>query len=309
MTDQITEFKNRIDLYNKREEKTKIFYKINESLKEHTTFRIGGNASLFLSVKDAASMLTVLKLAAETGVRSFILGRGSNVLFSDAGFNGIIISTSELNHVSVEDCRVTASAGAAMSSAAREAMENSLEGMEFLYGIPGSCGGGVYMNAGAYTGEMAYIVESTTYIDREKLEICTINNAEHKFAYRESVFKHINAVIIESTFKLKNGSREEIEFKMNDFIKRRTQKQPLEYPSAGSVFKRYPGRYTAQMIDEAGLKGYSVGGAQVSEKHAGFIINRGNATCDDVLKLIDIVKNRILKLYGIEIECEIIHVS
>ena len=281
----------------------------NESMRLHTTFKIGGRAGMYVRPGDTDSLIHTVSAAEELGVRIFIMGNGSNLLFDDGGFDGVVISTEKMNSVMIDGEYLTAGAGAMLSSCAVSARDNALSGMECLYGIPGTVGGAVFMNAGAYGGEMKDIVIRTEYYDRAEKRIKTIEGDEHSFGYRESIFRHNEGVILSSTFKLKKDATEEINARMADYKGRRISKQPLEYPSAGSTFKRYPGRYTAQMIDEAGLKGLSVGGAQISEKHAGFVINRGGATSDDVLKLINTVKERIRELYGIDIECEVIYVS
>ena len=219
------------------------------------------------------------------------------------------MSTEALNKISIEGNTVIAESGAMLTLCAASARDAGLSGMECLYGIPGSIGGAVYMNAGAYGGEMSDIVVETTYLDIDTLEVKTIACEEHGFGYRKSVFCKSNSIILETVMKLKADDIQNINNKMNEYKRLRIEKQPLEYPSAGSTFKRYPGRYTAQMIDEAGLKGYTVGGAQVSEKHAGFVINKGGATCKDVLELISVIKNKIKKLHDIEIETEVIYVK
>jgi len=283
--------------------------KYDESLSRHTTFRIGGNADLYLIPHSVDALVDVIRTVRDSGVKFYVLGNGSNVLFDDAGFSGAVISTSGLVNVKVDGDAVTADAGATLASVCKAARDSSLEGLEFAYGIPGSVGGAVFMNAGAYGGEMAHVLRESTYLDLDDLSVYTITNAEHNYGYRESVYKHTRRVILSATFELKAGIHDEISEKMNDFMNRRVTKQPLEFPSAGSVFKRYPGRYTGQMIEEAGLKGYTIGGAQVSEKHAGFIINIGGATADDVNALIRYIKEKILEIFGCELECEMIYIK
>ena len=283
--------------------------KYNESLSRHTTFRIGGQADLYLVPRDVNAFCDVMRIVADSGVRFYILGNGSNLLFDDSGFSGVVISTSALSGVDVCGSTITASAGATLASVCKAARDNSLEGLEFAYGIPGSVGGAVFMNAGAYGGEISQVLSSSTYLDLSDMTVHTITNPEHEYGYRESVYKHTNRVILSATFELRIGDREEIAARMSDYMDRRVTKQPLEFPSAGSVFKRYPGRFTGQMIEEAGLKGYTIGGAQISEKHAGFIINRGGATAEDVLSLIRYIKEKILEIYGCELECEMIYVK
>lgn len=278
-----------------------------EKLSSHTTFRIGGDASLFVSPADEDQLIGVISYLEKNGIRYFLLGKGSNVLFDDAGYDGAVVSTSKLDKISVCGNEITAQCGASFTYLASVAAENSLSGLEFAYGIPGSVGGAVFMNAGAYGSETAAVLKSSRYLDISDCTVKTLPLEEHLFGYRDSVFRHRRFIHLSSVFALQAGDKAQIRAHMNELMQRRRDKQPLEYPSAGSVFKRYPGRYTAQMIDEAGLRGLYVGGAQVSEKHAGFIVNKGNATSSDVIALVGKVREAIRDKYGIEIECEIIH--
>ena len=278
-----------------------------EMLSSHTTFRIGGDASLFVSPADEDQLIGVISYLEKNGIRYFLLGKGSNVLFDDAGYDGAVVSTSKLDKISVGGNEITAQCGASFTYLASVAAGNSLSGLEFAYGIPGSVGGAVFMNAGAYGSETAAVLKSSRYLDISDCTVKTLPLEEHLFGYRDSVFRHRRFIHLSSVFALQAGDKAQIRAYMNELMQRRRDKQPLEYPSAGSVFKRYPGRYTAQMIDEAGLRGLSVGGAQVSEKHAGFIVNKGNATSSDVIALVGKVREAIRDKYGIEIECEIIH--
>ncbi len=287
-----------------------VAYLTDEPMSLHTTFKIGGAAKVYVTPSDEDALSRAYTAAKDSGLRVTVLGKGSNVLFDDEGYNGVVISTLRLDTISCGGDMIACFAGYSMTSLARYAAERSLAGLSFAYGIPGSVGGAVYMNAGAYNGEVANVLFGSCYLDTNDGKIKTLDAEGHAFAYRYSSFKdHPERIILSSAFKLTHGDPDEIKAEMNDFMERRRTKQPLEFPSAGSVFKRYPGRYTAQMIDEAGLKGFTVGGAQVSEKHAGFIINRGGATCRDVLELVSIIKNKIYELHGIEIECEIIHID
>lgn len=282
----------------------------NEPMKNHTSFKIGGPARLFICPRDFEALKYTLDCAKKRDVRTYILGRGTNVLFCDCGFSGAVISLSEMSSIKIEGESIFCGAGASFTAVSRAATDASLSGLAFAYGIPGSVGGAVYMNAGAYNGEVSCVLSGSTYYDRCTGETSSISLEEHDFSYRHSSYMvHPERVIISAEFKLLCGDKEEIKREADSYMERRKEKQPLEYPSAGSVFKRYPGRYTAQMIDEVGLKGFSVGGACVSEKHAGFIVNKGGATCDDVLSLIKIVKEKIFKVYGIEIETEIIYIE
>ncbi|MBP3378335.1 MAG: UDP-N-acetylmuramate dehydrogenase [Clostridia bacterium] len=308
MTDNLTRLCALIKEYNEaHNEQIQIEY--NEPLSRHTTFRIGGIADLYITPPTLQSLKDLCGMVKECGVRHYFLGNGSNVIFDDEGFCGAVISLCALRGITCDGCTVSAEAGVSFTALSKAARDNSLTGLEFANGIPGTVGGAVYMNAGAYNGEVAFVLKESTYLDLDTLEVKTISLEEHNFGYRDSVYKHTNRLILSAKFELKNGNKDEITEMMNDFMNRRVSKQPLEYPSAGSVFKRCPGRYTAQMIDEAGLKGFKIGGAQVSEKHAGFIINIGGATSADVLALIKHIQAVILEKFGCAIQCEVIYVK
>lgn len=308
MTEHLTKLTALAEAYNK-DENNKIEIRKNEPMSRHTTFRIGGSAALYLIPQSVGALTDLCGMIRETGARYYILGNGSNVLFDDKGFDGAVISMSALSNISADGTIITAEAGAQLMNVCKKSRDAGLAGMEFAYGIPGSVGGAVYMNAGAYGGETAHILRESAYLDLSDLTVHTIPLAEHSYGYRESIYKHNNFIILSAAFELQKGNSEEISAQMNDYMNRRITKQPLDYPSAGSVFKRYPGRFTGQMIEEAGLKGYTIGGAQVSEKHAGFIINRGGATAADVLALIEHIKKVILDRFGCALECEMIYVK
>lgn len=287
----------------------KLTFEENEPMSRHTSFKIGGNARYFILPSDAETLALVINAAYDCNLSVYVLGKGTNVLFDDDGFDGAVISTLGLNSVSVDGNRIVCGAGASLTGVSKTAQENSLKGMSFAYGIPGSVGGAVFMNAGAYTGETRDILSSSVYLDLNDMKLHTLSKQEHCFGYRTSSYKeHPERIILSATFELEKGERDEIKAEMEDFMSRRRDKQPLEYPSAGSTFKRYPGRYTAQMIDSVGLKGVRVGGAEVSEKHAGFVINKENASSKDVKELINLIQDRIRDEYGIEIEREVIYV-
>ncbi|MBE6725561.1 MAG: UDP-N-acetylmuramate dehydrogenase [Ruminococcaceae bacterium] len=281
-----------------------------EPMNRHTSFRIGGPAGLFAVPHTTEGLIRILDEARKTEARTYILGNGSNVLFDDCGFDGVVVSTGGFNTVTAEeDGRISAGAGASLSSVCKAARDASLTGLEFAYGIPGSVGGAVVMNAGAYGGEMAQVIESSRYLDRETLEIRDLSLAGHAYGYRDSVYRHSDRIVLSAAFRLNKGRSEEIALAMSDYASRRTSKQPLEYPSAGSVFKRPEGHFVGQMVEESGLKGFRIGGAEVSEKHAGFIVNRGGATSRDVLALVEHIRDTVRRNYGVELECEIIHVK
>lgn len=297
------------DWNNSSSDDNRIQVEFNSPMSRHTTFRIGGPAALFIVPHSTEALLALIKEIRRTNTKFSILGNGSNVLYPDEGYNGAVISLFALKKIEINENIVFAEAGALLISVSRRSCDECLSGLEFAYGIPGTVGGAVFMNAGAYDGEISLILKESTYLDLDTLTINTISNQEHQYGYRDSIYRHTNRLILSATFQLVKGDQEIIDKTMNDYMKRRLDKQPLEFPSAGSVFKRCPGHYTGQMIEEAGLKGYRIGGAQISEKHAGFIINVGGATREDVLKLIEHIRSVILEKYGCELECEVICVS
>ena len=278
-----------------------------EPMRRHTTFAIGGPADLFIQPKTRRELAGALSVLRERGIPFLLLGNGSNMLVADAGIRGAVVCTTELDEVRIgeDGYTLTAEAGALLGRVARRAQRAGLTGVEFAGGIPGSVGGAVFMNAGAYDGQMAGVVEQTEYLD-EAGETHTLTGEEHGFAYRGSVFRaHPDWTVVRSTLRLQPGDPAAILDKMKDFAQRRRDKQPLNFPSAGSTFKRPEGYFAGRLIEDAGLKGVSVGAAQVSEKHAGFLINRGGATCDDMLRLIELVQQRVREQFGVELECEV----
>lgn len=281
-------------------------YSINEPLSKHTSFKIGGDAAIFISPSSPRQIADLIGLATSNDVRYIFLGKGSNVLFCDSGYDGAIINIGKnLSKISlIDDSTIYCEAGMPLSKLCLFAMENSLTGLEFAYGIPGSVGGAAYMNAGAYGGEMKDALVQVRYID-ENGNVKTAENDELDFSYRHSLFTDSGKCILGCTFKLDPGDKSEIKSKMDDFIHRRQTKQPLDFPSGGSTFKRPEGAYASALIDQCGLKGMRVGGAMVSKKHAGFVINYNNATCQDVLDLVEKVKRIVKDKTGFTLECEI----
>ena len=280
--------------------------KTNESLKDYTTFKIGGAANFVIFPNNRESFTGLIRIIKEHSLNYILLGNGSNVLICENHFDGVAIVTSRMNSVSADGENIYADCGVSLNKLAGSAKENSLTGLEFAYGIPGSLGGAVYMNAGAYGGQMSDVVYSSEYINAKTCEVETLNQNQHEFAYRESVYeKNKDFILLSAVLKLKRGEKSGIEFLMNKNMAARREKQPLEYPSAGSTFKRGSGFITAQIIEACGLKGYAIGGAQVSEKHAGFIINKGGAKFDDVVKLIEHVKSVVFDKTGKNIEREV----
>lgn len=279
--------------------------KKDEPLKVHTTFRIGGKCRAIIFVNSSESLMAVSDFLISEKIKYFVLGRGSNVIASDEGYDGVILligkTFSDIRLVNETDIFCTA--GASLKDICLLALDNSLEGMEFAYGIPGTCGGALFMNAGAYGGEIKDVIKSAHYIYGNKIK--RIDRSEMSLSYRHSVFSENREYIItDMIFSLKKGSSEEIQSKMNELMSKRRNKQPLEYPSAGSTFKRPEGSYASLLIEQCGLKGLSVGDAQVSEKHSGFIINKGNASCADVLALTDKVIEIVKDKTGYKLELE-----
>lgn len=282
----------------------------NEPLKKHTTFRIGGAADLLVTPQSEEQLIKLFKYIKENCIRYVIIGNGSNLLFSDEGYRGIVVKIgSELSSIEAIPCEdgmiINAGAGTLLSKLALFACENSLTGLEFASGIPGNVGGAVLMNAGAYDGEISQVLVRSTYLDCENLSVCTKTFDEHDFSYRHSSYENDGYLILSASFLLKKGNKEDILSKMKDLNNRRITKQPLEFPSAGSTFKRPAGLFAGKLIEDANLKGYTVGGAKVSEKHCGFVINTGNATCEDVLGVIKYVQNTVFAKFGVELETEV----
>jgi len=288
-------------------------YKLDEPMKDHTSFRIGGAVSVMLFPESAASMAEVCSLLNEHGTKPLIIGNGSNLLVSDEKHDLVVINTLNLNNISVVDnppsasrdyCDINIEAGVLLSKAAIFAYEKGLTGLEFAHGIPGTLGGAIVMNAGAYGIEMKDIVFNTTAYNN-KSGVFTLTAAENKFSYRQSRFANTEDVVLSSVLRLHYGDKVSIKQKMDDLDARRRESQPLDLPSGGSTFKRPGDGYAAALIDQAGLKGFSIGGAQISEKHSGFIVNKGNASFTDVMAIIEHVQEVVLKQLGTKLEPEI----
>ena len=275
-----------------------------------TTFKIGGPCAVAVFPENASELIYAAECAHGTGAKVKVIGRGSNLLCADAGFDGIVIVCDNADKIRVEDDIIECECGASLTAVANEACEAGLCGAEFMYGIPGSIGGGVFMNAGAYGGQISDAVIRVECMNINTKQRFVLMREELDFSYRHSIFtEHPEYIVLSVMLRLRHGDRDGIHAKMRDYITRRREKQPLEYPSAGSTFKRCEGYYTSQLIDEAGLKGLSVGGAAVSEKHAGFVINRGGATASDVLMLVDKIKKEIYSKYNVQIECEVEYID
>ena len=274
-------------------------------MKKHITFRVGGPAACFLTPSTKEQIREILHICQEEKTPYFILGNGSNLLVSDQGFDGVVLQVyKNMNQVTVEGEHLRVQAGALLSATARKALEAGLTGMEFAAGIPGTMGGAAVMNAGAYGGEMKDILESVTVLTPEG-EQKELKNKELQLGYRTSVVKEKGYIVLEAVLSLKKGDPEAIKSRMDELKEQRVTKQPLEYPSAGSTFKRPEGYFAGKLIMDSGLAGYQVGGAQVSEKHCGFVINAGGATARDVRTLMDNVRDIVYKKYGVTLEPEV----
>ena len=279
--------------------------RLHEPMKKHTTFRIGGPADYYLCPHSTEELQKILQICRENKLEFFILGNGSNLLVSDKGYRGAVIQLwKNFSDIETEDNIITVKAGTLLSKVAAEALEESLTGMEFASGIPGTMGGAVMMNAGAYGGEMKDIIREVTVLTREG-ELLTLSKEEMNFGYRTSVVKEKGYVVISAVLQLRKGDREEIRRVMDELKERRVTKQPLDMPSAGSTFKRPEGYFAGKLIMDAGLRGFSVGGAQISEKHCGFVVNKGDATAADVLGLIGEVQKRVQEKFGVALEPEV----
>ena len=282
---------------------------LNELMSRHTTFRVGGEAACLLKVSNSKELSRIITFLRETEHDFFVLGNGSNLLVSDNGYDGIVLKLEgEFGEVRASGLKIVAGAGVSLSKVAKTALEEGLTGMEFASGIPGTLGGAVVMNAGAYDGEMKQIIKEVTVMDREG-NILVLDNDTMEFGYRTSAIKNRPFIVLSAVLTLQEGEKEEIKNKMDDFAERRREKQPLEYASAGSTFKRPEGYFACKLIMDAGLRGFSIGGAQVSEKHCGFIINKGNASATDIAELIAEVQERVKEQFGVMLEPEVIRIG
>ncbi|WP_373897546.1 UDP-N-acetylmuramate dehydrogenase [Haloimpatiens sp. FM7315] len=277
---------------------------IDEPMKKHTSFKVGGPSDVLVTPESLSDIVDVIKLCRKEKVPYCIIGNGSNILVKDGGIRGVVIKTSKLNNIKIDGAKVTAESGAMLSVVSKKSASYSLTGLEFASGIPGTIGGAITMNAGAYNGEMSQVVESAVILD-ENGEVRELTKEELELSYRKSAILKYGYIVLSVTLSLKMGDKEKIINRINELTKRRTEKQPLEYPSAGSTFKRPEGHFTGQLIEESGLKGAFVGGAQVSEKHAGFIINKGNASAKDILDLIKMVEDIVKEKYNVELHPEV----
>lgn len=278
----------------------------NEPMSRHTTFRVGGEAKCMVQIEKEEELIKLVPYLNQIGQEYFILGNGSNLLVGDKGYRGIIIKLGEgMNEITIKDNRITVQAGALLSKTAVAARNAGLTGMEFASGIPGSVGGGIVMNAGAYDGEMKQIIESVKVMDKEG-RILILDNETMEFGYRTSIIKNRPFIVLEAVLCLQTGDKAEIQKKMDELMEKRRSKQPIEFPSAGSTFKRPEGYFAGKLIMDAGLRGYSIGGARVSDKHCGFIINTGTAAAADIKEVIEEVQERVKERFGVTLEPEVV---
>lgn len=278
--------------------------KIDEYMKNHTSFKVGGVADILVIPEMVEEVNSIIKLCREDHVPYYIMGFGSNILVRDGGIRGVVIKLEKLSSITVEGESVRVQCGASFARASREALNASLTGLEFACGIPGTVGGAVAMNAGAYGGEVKDVIEEATVIDKEG-NLLRLDKEHLELGYRTSAVLKYGYVAIECVFKLKKGVYEEIKETVDTLMKKRSEKQPLEYPSAGSTFKRPVGFFAGKLIEDSGLKGFSLGGAEVSEKHSGFIINKNNATSEEILSLIAHVQETVKEKFGVKLEPEV----
>ncbi|AND86015.1 UDP-N-acetylmuramate dehydrogenase [Clostridium tyrobutyricum] len=278
--------------------------KIDEPMSSHTSFKVGGPADILITPESADQVLDAVKLCKSKNVPYYIMGNGSNLLVKDGGIRGVVVKLTKLKSIKIQGSRIIVSSGACLKDVSQKALDNSLTGFEFACGIPGSVGGAVTMNAGAYNGEISNVIESVIVIDNHtKKRILNLEQLE--LAYRMSSILKYGYIVLQVTFKLEKGDHSKINDRIENLNRRRSEKQPLEYPSAGSTFKRPEGHFAAKLIEDSGLKGMSVGGAQVSEKHSGFIINKKDATSKDILDLIKLVQDTVKQKFNVDLYTEV----
>ncbi len=278
--------------------------KVNEPMKNHISFKVGGPADILLEPSNDMQVIKSIEICRDNNIPYIVIGNGSNLLVKDGGIRGVVIKLSGLNSVNVDKNYITAGAGVVLKEVSDVALDNSLTGFEFASGIPGSVGGAVFMNAGAYDGEMKNIINSVTVLDKND-NIITLPKEKLEFGYRTSSIKTEGYIVLSAQFELQLGDKDKINSRIEELTQKRVEKQPLEYASAGSTFKRPEGYFAGKLIQDAGLKGFSVGDAEVSQKHSGFVINTGNATAQDVLDVIKHVQDEVKNQFGVELKTEV----
>ena len=278
--------------------------KIDEKLSEYVNFKVGGPADILLIPNSKEQVIKSIKICKENNIPFYLIGNGSNILVRDGGFRGVVLSLKNVKNIYVDGEKIEAECGVMLKEVSDKAIENSLTGFEFACGIPGNIGGAVFMNAGAYDGEISKVIESAEVID-ENCNIIRLSREELDFGYRSSLVMKKGYTVLSAVFKLEKGQVKTIKELIEDLTNKRESKQPLEYPSAGSTFKRPTGYFAGKLIQDAGLKGYSIGGAAVSEKHSGFVINKGNATAKDITDLIKHIQDEVKKQFGVDLHPEV----
>lgn len=278
--------------------------KIDEKLSEYVNFKVGGPADILLIPNSKEQVIKSIKICKENNIPFYLIGNGSNILVRDGGFRGVVLSLKNVKNIYVDGEKIEAECGVMLKEVSDKAIENSLTGFEFACGIPGTIGGAVFMNAGAYDGEISKVIESAEVID-ENCNIIRLSREELDFGYRSSLVMKKGYTVLSAVFKLEKGQVKTIKELVDDLTNKRESKQPLEYPSAGSTFKRPTGYFAGKLIQDAGLKGYSIGGAAVSEKHSGFVINKGNATAKDITDLIKHIQDEVKKQFGVDLHPEV----
>ena len=277
---------------------------IDEDMKNHIYFKVGGPADILLTPTSIDQLSETVKVCNENNIPYYIIGNGSNLLVKDGGIRGVVITLTKLDKIQSKGNLIKAEAGVLLKDVSERAVENSLTGFEFACGIPGSIGGAVFMNAGAYDGEIKNVILEAEVLDSDG-NIIILNRDELDLGYRTSKVMKENFIVLSAIFQLELGDKEKIQDRVNELTRKREEKQPLEYPSAGSTFKRPEGYFAGKLIQDAGLKGYSIGGASVSEKHSGFVINKGGATAKDILNLIEHIQNEVKKQFGVDLHPEV----
>lgn len=278
--------------------------KIDEKLSEYVNFKVGGPADILLIPNSKEQVIKSIKICKENNIPFYLIGNGSNILVRDGGFRGVVLSLKNVKNIYVDGEKIEAECGVMLKEVSDKAIENSLTGFEFACGIPGTIGGAVFMNAGAYDGEISKVIESAEVID-ENCNIIRLSREELDFGYRSSLVMKKGYTVLSAVFKLEKGQVKTIKELIEDLTNKRESNQPLEYPSAGSTFKRPTGYFAGKLIQDAGLKGYSIGGAAVSEKHSGFVINKGNATAKDITDLIKHIQDEVKKQFGVDLHPEV----
>lgn len=279
-------------------------FELNAKMSEHIYFKVGGPVDILLNPISVSQVVRTLEVCKENNIPYYVIGNGSNILVRDGGIRGVVIKLCKLNTISIDGNKIKACCGALLKDVSNAAVESSLTGFEFACGIPGSVGGAVFMNAGAYDGEISNVIVEAEIID-DKGNIIVYSKDELELGYRTSKVMEKGFIVLSATFELKNGENEKIKEKVNDLTQKREEKQPLEFPSAGSTFKRPVGYFAGKLIQDAGLKGFSIGGASVSQKHSGFVINRGGATAKNIVDLIEYIQEEVKKQFGVELHPEV----